>query len=334
MRNSLLKILLQWGLALLLIILLFLLGDVSQLTQLSKGHWGFVLLVFLSNVGFTLAHNFRWKEIVDSLSGQKGSHFFPLYRSLVNSYAVGKIIPMDISLLGLRSLYLTRVQNLSISSAIFSVLLDRFLDIILFSMIALPSLLFISKTATLPQSTLVFILFLIFQGFIIFWKKGNTFYFFIWIYQTFLLRWLSRIPLLRGKIREGMESKVETHYFQFAAVLRIMIWNYAKYVFLCLRFFFTGLALGIHFPLFNSFYFMPLIQLSGLINITPGGLGVVELGTYGTLLLMGIPKPQVLVFVFGQRVLLFFMFLCLLVLNYLFSSIQTHWWRFRDRESR
>lgn len=328
MRKSLLKIFFQWGLALLLVILLFTLGDVSQLAHLSKGHWEFILLVFLSNVGFTLAHNFRWKEIVDNLSGQKGSNFFSLYRSLVDSYAIGKIIPMDVSLLGLRSYYLKRFQNISMSTAIFSVLLDRFLDLILFSIMALPSFLLISKVASITQSMLVFLLLLIVQGFIIFWKKGETFYFFLWIYRTFLVRWLSKIPLLRARISEGMKTEVEIHHFHFTSVLRIMTWNYIKYIFLCLRFFFTGLALGVHFPLVNSFFFMPLVQLSGLINITPGGLGIVELGTYGTLLLMGIPKPQVLVFVFGQRILLFSIFLSLFVLSYLFYFIQSHWRRF------
>jgi uncharacterized protein (TIRG00374 family) len=334
MRRSFLKILIQWGLALLLVFLLFTLGDVSQLAHLSEVHWEFVLLVFLSNVGFTLAHNARWKEIVDNLSEEKGSKFFSLYRSLVDSYAIGKIIPMDVSLLGLRSYYLKRFQNITMSTAIFSVLLDRFLDLILFSMMALPSFLFISKVASITQSMLVFLLLLNVQGFIIFWKKGETFYFFLWLYRTFLVHWLSKIPFLRARISEGAKAGMEIHPFHFPSVVRIMAWNYIKYVFLCLRFFFTGLALEIHIPLVSSFFFMPLVQLSGLINITPGGLGVVELGTYGALLLMEIPKPQVLVFVFGQRILLFFIFLSLFILSYIFYFIQPLWRKLGDMRRR
>jgi uncharacterized protein (TIRG00374 family) len=327
-KKDLSKILIQWGLGLLLILLLFFFGDVSRLARLPDIRWDAVFLVFLSNVGFTLAHNFRWKGIVDNLSGQKGTHFFSLYRSLVDSYAVGKIIPMDVSLFGLRSYYLKRFQNISMSTAIFSVLLDRFLDLLLLLIMALPSFLVISQIASTTQSVLVFLLLLIVQGFVIFWKKEKTFYFFLWLYRTFLVHWLLKIPFLGARISEETKAEVEIHHFHFASVLRIMTWNYIKYLFLCLRFFFTGLAMGIHFPLVSSFFFIPFVQLSGLINITPGGLGVVEMGTYGALLLMGIPKSQVLVFVFGQRILLFSIFLSLFILSHLFYFIQSRWRRF------
>jgi uncharacterized membrane protein YbhN (UPF0104 family) len=66
----------------------------------------------------------------------------------------------------------------------------------------------------------------------------------------------------------------------------------------------------------ESFFFLPFIQLSGLINLTPAGLGVVELGTYGALLLMGISRAQILIFVIGQRVLLSLMLLLNLVISY------------------
>ena len=327
MKRFFSKILVQWGLALLLVLLLFTLGDVSQLAHLSQVRWEFVLLVFLANVGFTVAHNFRWKEIVDNLSGQKESDFFSLYRSLIDSYAVGKIIPMDVSLLGLRSYYLKRIQDITMSTAIFSVLLDRFLDLVLFLAMALPSFLLISRAASATQSMLIFLLLLIAQGVVIFWKKGGTFHFFLSLYRTFLVRWLSKIPFLRTRIREGMKDEVETRPFHLASVVQIMGWNYIKYFFLCLRFFFTGLALGIQIPLFTSFFFVPFVQLSGLVNLTPGGLGVVEMGTYGALFLMGIPDSQILLFVFGQRILLFFIFLSLFVLSHLFYFIQSRWKR-------
>jgi len=330
MKKPLLKILVQWGLALLLVLLLFTLGDVSQLAHLSEIHWEFVLLVFLSNVGFTLAHNFRWKEIVDNLSGQKGSPFFSLYRSLVNSYAIGKIIPMDVSLLGLRSYYLKRFQNLPMSTAIFSVLLDRFLDLLLFLTMALPSFLLISQAASATQAMLILLLLLILQGFVILWKKGETFHFFLFLFRTFLVRWLSKIPFLGTRISEGMKEEGEIHPFDLASVVQIMGWNHIKYFFLCLRFFFTGLALGIQIPLVKSFFFIPFVQLSGLINITPGGLGVVEMGTYGALFLMGIPNSQILLFVFGQRILLFSIFLSLFVLSHLFYFIHYRWRRLGD----
>jgi uncharacterized membrane protein YbhN (UPF0104 family) len=325
MKKGLSKILIQWGLGVLLILLLFYFGDVSRLARLPEVRWNAVLMVFLCNVGFTLAHNFRWKEIVDNLSGQERSDFFSLYRCLIDSYAIGKIIPMDVSLLGLRSYYLRR-QKMSVSMAVFSVLLDRFLDLLLFLMMAVPSFFLITGVATATQSALILLFLLLLQGVVIAWKKGETVHFLLYLYRRFLVRWLLKIPFLRTRLGGGDEAGEGPH-FHLGSVIQIMGWNYIKYLFLCLRFFFTGLALGIQLPLVKSFFFLPFVQLSGLINITPGGLGVVEMGTYGALYLMGVPNAQIVLFVVGQRVLIFFIFLSFFVLTRLFYFIQARWRR-------
>jgi uncharacterized membrane protein YbhN (UPF0104 family) len=41
-----------------------------------------------------------------------------------------------------------------------------------------------------------------------------------------------------------------------------------------------------------------------MLNITPGGLGTVELGSYGALKLMGVPDSKIMVFIVGQRILI------------------------------
>jgi len=326
MKRGVYKILIHWGLGVLLILLLFYFGDVSRLVRLPDVRWNAVLLVFLCNVGFTLAHNFRWKEIVDNLSGQERSDFFSLYRCLIDSYAIGKIIPMDVSLLGLRSYYLKR-QKMPVSIAVFSVLLDRFLDLLLFLMMAVPSFFLITGAATAIQSTLILLFLLFLQGIVVAWKKGETVHFLFYLYHHFLVQWLLKIPFLRIRLEEGGGLEEGAH-FHLGSAIQIMGWNYVKYLFLSLRFFFTGLALGIQLPLVKSFFFLPFVQLSGLINITPGGLGVVELGTYGALYLMGVPNAQIVLFVVGQRILLFSIFLGLFVLTRLLYFIQARWRRF------
>lgn len=327
MKRPIVK-LLQWGVGMALVILLFLLGDVSQLANLPRMLWGYVLLVFLCNVGFTLVHNLRWKEIIDHLPS-KGANFFSLYRSLIDSYAVGKIIPLDVTLLGLRTYYLTRFEKMQVSLAVFSVLLDRFLDLLLLLTLALPSFLVITGVASITQSTSILILLLVIQGFIISWKKKETFRFFLHLYRNFLVQWIIKIPFLRSYFGERSDGSEEGYPFHLSSVVRIMGWNYMKYIFLCLRFYCTGLALGIQLPLLKSFFFIPFVQLSGLINITPGGIGVVEFGTYGALYLIGISHSQILLFVVGQRILLFLNFLVLFVMNRLFHLV---WLRGRKAE--
>lgn len=160
-----------WGLGLLLLILLFALGDRSHLTRLPELHWRGVFFVFLFNLGFTIAHNLRWKEIVDNLPPLRKRSFFSLYLSLIDSYAIGKIIPMDLSLLGIRSYYLHRVEEMPLPVAVFSVLMDRFMDIVVFLLMALPSFLLITGIASPIQSLSVLILLILGECLLLLWEK-------------------------------------------------------------------------------------------------------------------------------------------------------------------
>ena len=320
MQELRLKMLGTWGLGLVLVLLLFIVGDVSHLARLPDLRWESVFFVFLFNLGFTVAHNFRWKKIVEHLSSGGGS-FLSFFHSLVNSYAIGKIIPIDVSLVGVRSYYLTRSQKMSISMALFSVLLDRFMDMLMFLTMALPSFLLITKSATAIQSLSILILLVVGQGLLILWKKGETLRYFVSAYRTLVVHGFSKIPILRSRVKDGMEGLEEDYRFSLASVVQIMGWNFVKYLFMSLRFYFTGMALGVPLPWLQSFFFLPFVQLSGLVNVTPAGLGVVELGTYGALFLMGIPKPAILVFVFGQRILLSATFLALFALDHFFRLI-------------
>ena len=314
-----------WGLGLLLLFLLFALGDTSHLTRLPELHWGSVFLVFLFNLGFTIAHNFRWKEIVENLSPSRKRNFFSLFLSLTDSYAIGKIIPMDLSLLGIRSYYLHRVEEIPLPVAVFSVLMDRFMDVVVFLLMALPSFLLITGIASPIQSVFVLVLLILGQGMLVLWKKGGTFHFLFSLYRVLILRWVSKVPFLGSRVKNGIEETGDYGPFSLRSVIGIMTWNYVKYFFLSLRFFFTGWALGIPLPLLQTFFFLPFVQLSGLINVTPGGLGVVEAGTYGALLLMGISKSQILIFVVGQRVLLIGIFLSLFGLTRLLYFTHSKW---------
>jgi uncharacterized protein (TIRG00374 family) len=221
---------------------------------------------------------------------------------------------------------------MSINLAVFSVLLDRFLDLVILIMMLLPSLLLVTGAISSAQAFLILISLMIGQGFIIIWKEGETFHFFLSIYRLLVERVFSKVPFLGSRIKEGTRELEGSYHFDLTSVFRIITWNFIKYFFLSLRFYFTGQAFGVLFPWVRGFFFLPLIQISGLINITPAGLGVTEMGTYGALFLMGIPKSQILIFVLGQRILLLSIILILFALNHLFYLIQSMWDRVEGLE--
>jgi uncharacterized protein (TIRG00374 family) len=238
---------------------------------------------------------------------------------------------MDVSLLGVRSYYLTRSQNVPLSMAVFSVLLDRFLDLAILLLMIFPSILFVTGAASAYQSITILLLLVAGLFLLILLKKGSTFHFFLQMYRMILIKWLHKVPVIGRRMREGVVEPEQEVRFRREAVLRITFWNFVKYLFLCLRFYFIGQALGIDFSLLKSFFALPLVQVSSLIGVTPAGLGIVEMGTYGALLLMEVPKTQILTYVIGQRVLISLMVLAMFGLNYLFDLVRAR--RFSLRES-
>jgi len=301
------KIVSQWILVVLFLFGLIYIGDVSELTRWPKIHWSFVLLAFLSTVGFTLIHNLRWMAIVKRMS--KGSaglrrDFFQFYRWLLNSYALGTVIPSDISLAGVRTYYVNRSRNLLLPAALFSVLLDRFFDFIVFFVLAFPSFLMITKVGGEIKALSILGLFMAAVFLFIYWKKGEGLDSLMQVYRSGM-ELLLKLPII-GKRIEGKwkEETLGKSSFSEGSVYQMMGWSFLKYLLLSLRFYFTGRALGVTFPFLQGVFFIPFIQLVGMLNITPGGLGVVEMGSYGALMLMGVSESKAMVFVVGQRILL------------------------------
>ena len=309
----------KWILALGLLAMVFLLGDVRELLHLHV-EWIYVLGILFSTLAFILLHTLRWKRIVDAISKKDGSRFLPFYKWMIHSYMLGYIMPKDVSLLSVRTYYLKQHQNLPLSASLFSVTLDRLLDVVVFIVVVVPSLLFVMKILSPIRSLMVMGVFV--GGFLLIlrWKGEGTFHLLIRLYRRIL-----ELPIIRNRISlQRGETKWE-YSFGLNGFLTIVAWSVGAYLLLVLRFFFTGLSLNVNLSLLQSLFVIPVIQISGVINITPGSLGVLELGSWGALLLIGFPKDQILRFVLGQRILLTASLLFLILLNHLFFFLKSKW---------
>jgi uncharacterized protein (TIRG00374 family) len=315
----------QWALVVAFLSILLYFGDVSELFRMPTIYWPFILSVFVSTVGFTLIHNIRWTTIVKGISDTSTDpkkDFFEFYRWLLNSYALGTMIPSDISLAGVRTFYMNRTQTLSLPSALFSVLLDRFFDFIVFFALAIPSALFMMEAAGGMQ--VLFMLGCIIAMIFLFisWKKGEGIDYLMSIYQIGT-NWLSKLPIIGKRIGGKWKEVSHKVCFREGSVHQLMGWSFLKYFFLALRFYFIGRVFGVDFSLLQGFFFIPFIQLVGMLNITPGGLGIVEIGSYGALKLMEVPEAKIMVFVVGQRILLSCITISLALMNHLIFFVRT-----------
>jgi uncharacterized protein (TIRG00374 family) len=309
----------KWILAVGLFALVFYLGDVRELLHLQVV-WAYVLGMFLATFAFILLHTLRWKRIVDALSKRQGTSFLPFYKWMIHSYTLGYIMPKDVSLVSVRTYYLKQHENLPLSSSLFSVALDRLLDLVAFLAVVIPSLLFVTRILSPAISFIVMALSVGALLLIVRWKGEETFHVLIRFYRKILT-----LPVIRNRIPMG-QSEVQGEYsLGQNGFYTVVFWSVGTYLLLVLRFFFTGLALGVDLSLLQSLFVIPVIQISGLVNITPGSLGILELGSWGALLLIDVPNDQILRFVIGQRVLLTAVLLLLILLNHLFFFLRGRW---------
>lgn len=318
------RVILQWLLAFFLLGIGVYYWDLSDVLRLSVVHWYAVGLVFFFTACFTLMHNIRWMKVLTVLSPRflrKEMDFLQYYRWLLNSYAVGLFVPSDVSLVGLRTFYMKKYEEVNTSTAFFSVLVDRFFDVIvLFTVLVSAFLVFIGNNRMemiLMPVVLVGLVFLF-----LLWKNEEIFGFLI---KTYFLsiKLVLKIPFLRKWRKfETIESFPYTT-LKRNTVCGLMAYSFLKYVFIALRFYCIGLTFGVTFTFFEAFFAASLVQLTGFINITPGGLGVMEIGSYGALKVIGASNPEAVVFVVGQRVLTFCTIIVLTVIINLLMITRT-----------
>jgi len=309
----------KWILALGLFAVVFFLGDVRGLLHLHV-EWIYVLGILFSTLAFILLHTLRWKRIVDAISNKEGSSFLPFYKWMIHSYLLGYIMPRDVSLLSVRTYYLKQHQNLPLSASLFSVALDRLLDIIVFIVVVVPSLLCVMKILSPIRSLIVMGISVGGLLLILRLKGEEAFHLLFRLYRRIL-----RLPIIRNRMSPQRGETEWECSFGVGGFCTVVAWSVGAYLLLVLRFFFTGLSLNVDLSLLQSLFVIPVIQISGLVNITPGSLGVLELGSWGALLLIDIPKDQILRFVLGQRILLTASLLFLILLNYFFFLLRGKW---------
>jgi uncharacterized protein (TIRG00374 family) len=297
----------QWLIAISLIgLTAYLVGDIQQLANFTDLKWSFIVLVALSTFLFTVVHGVRWVEMVKGVSPElhiEKWFFFRLYRWLINSYALGLFLPTDIALLGLRTLYMHRSGTQEASVALFAVLMDRIFDLLIFIVFMLPTLLFVigmSSERTIVLVLLV-ILVLLVASLLYNTKKSVTVIFTIYNY---VISVCSRIPFLNKYSKIHQIDGTFIHSLKRPLLLKILVLTIGKYALLTVRFWFIGIAIGIHMTFLQGLFLVPFVQIAALVNITPGGLGVVEMSSYGALSLIGVPDSKILLFLLVQRVVI------------------------------
>ena len=115
------------------------------------------------------------------------------------------------------------------------------------------------------------------------------------------LRPLARLALaVYGRLSHrdsGAFPSEVTHRIAF----RVAVLSVFRFASVLMQFIGIGLGVGLVLPWTDWAAATPIAQLTGMIGVTPGGLGIVEAGWWGGLAWVGVGQEQIGLFLLAQR---------------------------------
>jgi hypothetical protein len=203
--------------------------------------------------------------------------------------------------IGLRTLSLKLEHKISLLNSSYSVITGQLLNLLILAIMGLPSFLYLSGTVdVLPGVIINLILLMVFFFCLnISYQKILTLLSgLIHIFNRFSNRFLTFIktPFSSNITSELLKTDKKS-------ANKLILQSLAIYFFLML--YHLILARALHLNLSTSVFLLafPVAYIISAIGITPGGLGITELGWFGILTFLGVSSEQATVFVVAQRII-------------------------------
>lgn len=234
----------------------------------------------------------RLRVVSISIHHKKTASWRQFYRLNWIARSLGLVLPRTLSAIGGKSVGL-RSFGVPLKRSLWIVLVDNLFDVGLLALICLPAFMFFRGSFTELQFIFAVIIMMIVAGFLVWWGTSDR-----WLGR--LTMWAKSTPFLSKKINiEEGEAVISLPQGRNAII--ILAWTILLNTVLVFGFYFMARAvdISVHWTLFLAAY--PFVQLSLIAAVTPGGLGIFDLGWLGLLALGGVPKGDALTFVVAQR---------------------------------
>lgn len=290
----------QYGIGLLLIVVLLLLGDISDLRSLLEANMALLMLAFLCTATAALISSHRWGLIVRELTWPRVYPKGFFLRYVLLGQALTFLVPQDLGAMGAKTASLRVMAGVPTTTSVYSVLLDRMLDLLVMAALSLPAVLFLGRVIGFEAATglALFQLGLLLGSHLL--PERLTPVRISAVLYTVILRLVGLVP---GVARRLPSAEIGSQGYELSrsTSFRLTAYTILRFLLFVIRAYIIGAALGSQIPFSVFFLGMPLAQLSLVLAITPAGLGITELGWYAVLSAAGIPQPDVLLFIVGSR---------------------------------
>ena len=280
-------------------------GGVDALRQVARVNPLYLVCAFVTTGLAALVTSVRWGLIVDALEGRRAAtplhYFYYVMMGKISSTFVSQYVGDY----GVRPLALKASSNTSMGRALYSVLLDRFFDLILSLLFLIPGLLYLGGFAS-PQMLALSIVLLVGGYWALIARNHRAVSRLLGAAAAVANRVSSKTPVLKGALGrvgptlEGARAGFEQVGQKCITVANVL--TLCRYVMMALRAYFLALALGLSIPFGLVFVAVGLVRFTLLLAVAPGRLGVLEVGWYGILALGGVEGSAIIPLVIALRV--------------------------------
>lgn len=289
-----------WLLGLAIIVALLMVGDISQLKDLLYSDVRFLFLALLCTTLHIWLTSQRWRLILETIHPFRDYPKGFFLRAVLTGLIGGLIATQDVGLAASRWIMLRRHTPISSQDVVFSITIDRLLDVFLNLVLGIISVFYLIGSLTLEQTAFWFMIVgLIFLGVSCLPEKLNLVSILITLYShLFILA--GHIPFISRRFNYNQEIVV--YHLPPSKLVVIVGQTIIRFLLLALRFYLLSLAFHFSVPILLFLAATPLSLLSLVIGFFPGGLGLADVSLYAVLISTGLmTASQTTNFVIGSR---------------------------------
>lgn len=271
-------------------------GGPEAWQQVAAGDLEYILVSLLF-LGFaSMMSAVRLQLIARSTTGRALAPWPRFYYLNMTTRALGLIVPRTLSTLGGKSVGLGAL-GVSLRRAVWIVMLDNAFDLLLLGLLVGPALLYLRNLDAAGELLVLYLGVIVILASGLWWITGVG-------RARLLVRWLERIPRLASTLHLDPDKTTDLlpHRSVVMQTLGLTILLNAA---IAICFYQISRAVGMVHPWTIFVAGFPITQLSLVLAVTPGGLGLFDAGWYGVLLLAGVPRQEALTFVIAQRAYIF-----------------------------
>lgn len=274
--------------------------DLHRILELDP-YW--VAVCAAATLGVAVCAALKWWISLKAMGETGAAHFGSLLHYFMIGRAIGLVIPMDVSDLGVRTMSLKMDHSVSVKKASYSVYLDRAFDLIVTVLFLAPSVLFIAGTLSARFCVLLYAT-VFAAGLLCFIFLGRQSMRALQGFFQLLFKLVCRVPWV-GK-RAGGESNVD--WLDSADVAHIapglFLISGVKLMCMVLRYYSIAVAIGVTLSLSDIAAFVPSAQFAALFALTPGGLGIADWSWSGLLYKIGVGKQAIVPYLISLRLVI------------------------------